>query len=346
MLNIQEVEADSYAHDDVFKQVTKMICSPMPIIPKRGCLNTARYILVITELKDLQRVGDFVAHEQMVHKQIAFAVDPDMQASLQIERAMALYFQNKIKDAKIILKIVLKQEPNLKNPGILGGRALNLLTAIYKREGKYGHAMTCVERARTYLEDQDSPNDKAELHHSYGALITSMPAAKNPKTSRATKEEAYNTYEMAGHCTTIERFNEYVHVKMAALLLDSCANAVKTVTDRFPCKEDVIKAKKHLDLVEFREAADHKMPLGTRIKLLILRSDQYRCEENVATALKKAQEASDLVDQHCFKLEFDSAKKRIDILAAMLRQENEEWLNSELRSSNGYIADSESANSE
>ncbi|KAJ7323405.1 hypothetical protein OS493_031880 [Desmophyllum pertusum] len=167
MLNIREVEADSYAHDDVFKHVTKcssMIYSPMPIIPKRGCLNTARYVLVITQLKDLQDGGDFVAHEQMVQKQITkrsaedsdmearSAADPDMQASLQIERAMALYFQNNIKDAKKILKIVLKQEPNLKNPGILGGRALNLLTAIYKREGKYGNAMECVEKASTCLE--------------------------------------------------------------------------------------------------------------------------------------------------------------------------------------------------
>ncbi|KAJ7356140.1 hypothetical protein OS493_026523 [Desmophyllum pertusum] len=63
------------------------------------------------------------------------------------------------------------------------------------------------------------------------------------KTSRATKEEAYNTYEMAATATTDEGFKDIVNVKMAALLLDSCANAVRTVTDRFPCKEDVIKAK-------------------------------------------------------------------------------------------------------
>ena len=106
-----------------------------------------------------------------------------------------------------------------------------------------------------------------------------------------------------------------------------------------------MKAKKHLDLVEFRVAADN-MALGTRIKLLILRSDQYLGEENVAMAMEKAQEASELVHQHGFKLEFDSAKKRLDNLAAMLRQENQDWWNSELRSSNGYIADNESANSE
>ena len=39
-----------------------------------------------------------------------------MEMSLQIERAMALYFQNNIKDAKKILKIVVKQEKQLKKP--------------------------------------------------------------------------------------------------------------------------------------------------------------------------------------------------------------------------------------
>ena len=57
---------------------------------------------------------------------------------VQIERAMALYFQDSIKDAKRILKVVVKQEKQLKNPGILVGRALNLLTAVYKRQGKFG----------------------------------------------------------------------------------------------------------------------------------------------------------------------------------------------------------------
>ena len=77
---------------------------------------------------------------------------------------------------------MVKQEKQLKNPGILVGRALNLLTAVYKRQKKFGKAMECVERARACLEDQDSANDKAELHHSYGALITAIPAAKELET--------------------------------------------------------------------------------------------------------------------------------------------------------------------
>ena len=193
--------------------------------------------------------------------------DSDMELSLQIERAMALYFQNNIKDAKKVLKVVVKEEKQLKNPGILVGRALNLLTAVYKRQKKFGKAMECVERARACLEDQDSANDKAELHHSYGALITAIPAAKELETVQATKKEAYKSYQMAGHYTENDEFQEYIHIKMAALLLGSPSR--ESIVD----KDDVINAKKHLDFVEFK--VTDNMALGTRIKLLLLRSDQY-----------------------------------------------------------------------
>ena len=73
---------------------------------------------------------------------------------------MALYFQNNIKVAKKILKIVVKREKQLKIPGILVGRALNLLTAVYKCQKKFGKASVCVERARVCLEGQDSAHDK------------------------------------------------------------------------------------------------------------------------------------------------------------------------------------------
>ena len=113
--------------------------------------------------------GDFDGHEKLVERQMAkFESAPDsvMEMSLQIQRAMALYYQNNIGDAKKILKTVVEQKKQLKNPGILVGRALNLLTAVYKRQGKFGNAMECVERARACLEGQDSAHDKAELHQS------------------------------------------------------------------------------------------------------------------------------------------------------------------------------------
>lgn len=313
---IAEVQADIRAHVNTF------IYSPMPVNPKRGCMNTSQYILIITQLRELQDTGDFAGHEQMVEKQMAklkTEADSDMEMSLLIERAKALYYQNSIKDAKKNLKIVVKQEKQLKNPGILVGRALNLLTAIYKRQKKFGNAMECVERARTCLEGQDSADDKAELHHSHGALITAMPAAKEPETVRATKEEAYKSYLMAGHYTERENFLEYVHVKMAALLLGSRSRGERIV------EEDVLKAKKHLDLAEEGRKADN-MSLGVRIKLLIWRSDQYLCENNVAMAMEKVREANMLINRHGFKLEVTPAKSRIDYLSAMIRRENEEWL--------------------
>ena len=338
-LKILEVQEDSQAH------VNRLIYSPMPVIPKRGCMNTSQYLFIIMELKELQDTGEFVRHEQMVDKQMAKLksdADSDMEMSLQIERAMALYFQNNIKDAKKILKIVVKQEKQLKNPGVLVGRALNLLTAVYKRQKKFGNAMECVERARACLEGQDSANDKAELHHSYGALITAIPAAKEPEINHATKKEAYKCYQMAGHFSENDEFQEYVHVKMAALLLGSHSSGERIVD-----KDDVMNAKKHLDFVESKLPDNES--LGTRIPFLLLRSDQYFYENNVPMAMEKAQEASALIHQHGFKLEFASAKSRIDRLSAIIRQENDEWREPEFSSSsvtNDYVSESESDHSD
>ena len=336
-LKISELQPDSHA------PVNMLIYSPMPVIPKRGCMETSQYFFIITELKKLQDTGDFDGHEQKVEKQMAklkTEADSDMEVSLEIERAMALYFQNNIKGAKKILKIVVKQEKQLRNPGILVGRALNLLTAVYKRQGKFGNAMECVERARACLEGQDSADDKAELHHSYGALITALPAAKKPETAQVTKEEAYKFYQMAGHYSENDEFQEYVHVKMAALLLGSPSRG-----ERIVHRDDVMNAKKHLDFVESKVADN--MALGTRIKLHLLRSDQYLYEDKVAMAMEKAREANALIHRHGFKLEFAPAKSRIEHLSTMLKQENEGWQETEFSlSKNDYLAESESAHSD
>ena len=342
---IEGVDTSSHAHVDLFKRETtcsKMSHSVMPVIPKRGCMSTSRYDSLITKLKELKWTGDFVGHEQMVEKEmekLRLAADPDVEVSLQIERAEALYYQNNIKDAKIILKLVVKQEQQLRNPGILVGRALNLLTAIYKRQGKFGNAMQCVERANTCLEGQDSPDDKAELHHSYGALITAMPASTQPDTSRATKKEAYEVYERAVD-TANNKFKEYLHVKMAELLLESRSKAERTVT--LLSKEEVLKAKKHLDFVEGKN-----LSLGTRIKFLLLRSDQFLYEGKVAMAMEKAQEANGLIQRHGFQLESVPAKNRIECLSAMLKQDGGNGLGiSEYFCTNDDTTDKESAHSE
>ena len=347
---IQEIEADNHSTqvDSAFELKWKCfqgIASPMPVIPKHGCLNSSRYILLRIELKDLQDRGDFEGHEEMIQLQLRkrSARDVDMEASLQIERAVALYFQNNVKDAKKILKLVLKQEQQLKNPGILTGRALNLLTAVYKRQGKFGNAMECVQKANRALEHQTSRDDKAELYHSYGALLSALPAAKSTQDPRITKEESYKSYEMACQYTSNEGFREYVHVKMAAMLLKSCSKTVNNDTSLY--KDDIMKAKKHLDFIEFREAADN-MALGTKIKHLLLRSDQYCFEQNVAMAMEKAEEARELIHRHGFELELVSAEKRVDHLSEMLRQDDEQWRNREACLGNDYLADSERSEGE
>ena len=146
---------------------------------------------------------------------------------------------------------------------------------------------------------------------------------------------------MAGHYTeNHDEFQEYVHVKMAALLLESRSRGERIVD-----KDDVMNAKKHLDFVEFKVADN--MALGTRIKLLLLRSDQYLYEDKVGMAMEKAQEANALIHQHGFELEFAPAKSRIDLLSTMLGQENRGWQETEFSSSTKvYLAESESAQSD
>ena len=196
----------------------------------------------------------------------------------------------------------------MKNPGILIGRALNLLRAVYE--------------------------DKAELYQSYGALLNSLPAANITRDTR--KTTAYKSYELACQYAVINR--EYINVKMAALLLKSCSKAANNNTHI--CKEDVMKAKRHLDLTESR-TADGKMALGTRIKHLLLRSDQYCSEQNNAMAIEKAEEARVLILRHGFELELDSAEKRIRRLSDMQRLEKGEWVSSELCSSSENQTESE-----
>jgi len=309
-------------------KIPVVIFSPMPFIQKRGCIITSWFPTIIAKLGEKRMIGDFDGHEKMLEMLTAksrSAADFDMEMSLQIERAMALYFQNKCKNAKKILKIVLNHENKLKNPGILVGRALNFLTAVYKHQGKFGNAMECVERARACLEGQDSAKDKAELHHSYGALITAMPAAKDPETLRTTKEEAYKSYQMADNYN----FQRYHHVKMAALLLELRFRGEVIVN--FPCKEDIMEAKNHLNFIESK-LADNKS-LRTRIKFALLRSDQYLYEDNVSMAMEKALEAIALIDKHGLEIELAAARRRIDRLTTMIPQGNKEWRETECSSS-------------
>ena len=330
-LKIPEVQAGSHSNGNM------LIYSPMPVIQKRGCMNTSWYPTIIAKLGEKQKTGDFDGHERLVETLIVKSrsvADFDMEMSLQSERAMALYFQNKIGDAEKILKIVLNHENKLKDPGILVGRALNFLTAVYKHQRKFGNAMKCFEKARAYLEGQDSAHDKAELHHSYGTLIMAMPAAKNPETARTMKEEAYKSYQMADYY----KFQKYHHVKMAALLLQPIVN--------IPCKEDNMKAKNHLDFIESK-LGDNKS-LRTRIKFLQLQSDQCLYEDDVAKAIEKVEEAIIVIDKHGFELERAAAKRRFDRLSMMIQQENKEWRDMEFSSSSSssdYLAESESPHS-
>lgn len=123
---------------------------------------------------------------------------------------------------------------------------------------------------------------------------------------------------------------------MAALLLESCSQAANNNTHI--CGEEVREAKRLLDLAEF---CDGTMPLGSKIKHLLLRSDQYCFDQNIAMAIEKAEEAMELIDRHGFKLERDSAKKRLSRLNDLQRQEKKELFSSELCSSSEYQPDNE-----
>ena len=103
-LKIPEVQADGQAHN-------KSVYFPVQLIQKRGCMNTSHYSSTMAKLKDVLHTGDFDGHEQLLKTEMAKlkrAPDFDMEMSLLIEKGMALYFQNNIKDAERTLQIVLK----------------------------------------------------------------------------------------------------------------------------------------------------------------------------------------------------------------------------------------------
>lgn len=286
----------------------------MPVVKKRGCLNSPWYICLIEELKDLQDKGDFEGHEQRIQKELAerSAKNTDLRASLQIERAVVLYMQgnDNLKEAKKIAKDVLNLEKQMTNPEVLTARALNLLTSIYKSQKKFGKARECVEQATTALKYHDSSVDRAELYQSYGGYICALPVAKCCPITQ--KETAYNSYIRAHDCATDPVDREYIIVKMAKLLLGS---------DDLVSENDVVQAKKHLNSIEHGPDADN-MAVGTKINLVLLRSDQFRLEGNVAMAMEKALEARALIEKYDgFERQLASAQKRIDRLSEIFTPE-------------------------
>ena len=286
----------------------------MPVVKKRGCLNSPWYICLIEELKDLQDKGDFEGHEQRIQKELAerSAKNTDLRASLQIERAVVLYMQgnDNLKEAKKIAKDVLNLEKQMTNPEVLTARALNLLTSIYKSQKKFGKARECVEQATTALKYHDSSVDRAELYQSYGGYICALPVAKCCPITQ--KETAYNSYIRAHDCATDPVDREYIIVKMAKLLLGS---------DDLVSENDVVQAKKHLNSIEHGPDADN-MAVGTKINLVLLRSDQFRLEGNVAMAMEKALEARALIEKYDgFERQLASAQKRIHRLSEIFTPE-------------------------
>lgn len=290
----------------------------MPVVKKQGCLNSPWYIYLIEELKDLQDKGDFEGHEQRIQKELAerSAKNTDLRASLQIERAVVLYMQgnDNLKEAKKIAKDVLDLEKQMTNPEVLTARALNLLTSIYKSQRKLVKARKCVEQATTALKDHDSPVDRAELYQSYAGYIRALPVGNCcPSTP---KETAYNSYIIAYDCATDPVDREYIIVKMAKLLLGS---------DDLVSENDVVQAKKLLNSIEHGPDADN-MAVGTKINLVLLRSDQFRLEGNVAMAMEKALEARALIEKYDgFKRQLASAQKRIDRLSEIFTPECGSW---------------------
>ena len=300
----------------------------IPVVKKQGCLNSSWYIFLIAELKDLQDRGDFEGHEQRIQKELAkrSAKNTDLRASLQIERAVVLYMQgnDNLKEAKKIAKDVLNLEKQMTNPEVLTARALNLLTSIYKSQRKFGKARKCVQQATTALKYHDSSVDRAELYQSYGGYICALPVAKCCPITQ--KETAYNSYIRAHDCATDPVDREYIIVKMAKLLLGS---------DDLVSENDVVQAKKHLNSIEHGPDADN-MAVGTKINLVLLRSDQFRLEGNVAMAMEKALEARALIEKYDgFERQLASAQKRIDRLS--------EIFSPECGSSEGAVGDGSSS---
>ncbi|XP_078351620.1 uncharacterized protein LOC144636316 [Oculina patagonica] len=332
----------------------------LPLIKKQGYLNGSQCERIMEQLEILQDNGKFGEHEGLVTSYLCRCGEEknsDLELALRIERGVAFSYHKEFKNSKRMFTSVIKSDKELRNPNILIARAYFLLVADYrsKKVIKLSPLFEFLRRSEFLLQNHDSPEDWAELYYNYGSVwlvyMSMIPDdERNAQARNTARGNARYYYEQAiSFCKKDPRLRvqikkqTYIHLKLAALLLDCSSKAARTRQKVIP-PTDIKEAKEHLDFVQYKLGVC--LPLGTRVQLLKTRSDQFYRQEIFQLAKETAEDALQIALSNEFYTEIDTLRERIDFLDKLCEEGIKVIAIKEISSSSSEICCSESAESE
>ena len=256
----------------------------------------------------------------------------DMELALIIEQGVSFMYNNQLRKSKRYFTSVIElaKHCKLRNPNILIARAYFLLARTFscRKPRNFSTFLECLGRSEALLQNHESPEDWAKLYHTLGSLwlayMSRIPEdERNAKTRKEIKEKAKTYYERAIEiCKKDPRIRiqhkrlTFCHLGLAALLLDCSSIAARARKNVIP-SEDVMVAKRHLDIVEYE--LGENIPRGTRVQILKRRSDQYYRQgpEMYQLAKETAQDAFQMAHRHGFNTELEWIQERIAFLGQL-----------------------------
>ena len=309
-------------------EITVSIEPLLPLIKKQGYLNGSQCERIMEHLEILQDNGKFGEHECLVRSYLQRCGkenNSDLELALKIERGVAFSYHKEFKNSKRMFISVIKSDKELRNPNILIARAYFLLVADHrgKKFVKLAPLFEFLRRSEFLLQNHESPEDWAELYYNYGAVwlvyMSMIPDdERNAQARNTARGNARYYFEHAiSFCKKDPRLRvqikkqTYIHLKLAALLLDCSSTAARTRQKEIS-PVDIKEAKDHLDFVQYKLGVCP--PFGTRVQLLKTRSDQFYRQGIYQLALETAEDAFKVAFSNGFNTELDSLKERIDFL--------------------------------
>ncbi|XP_078351633.1 uncharacterized protein LOC144636324 [Oculina patagonica] len=332
----------------------------LPLIKKQGYLNGLQCERIMEQLEILQDNGKFAEHEGLVKSYLhrcGEEKNSDLEMALKIERGVAFSYHKEFKNSKRMFTSVIKSDKELRNPNILVARAYFLLVADYrnKKVVKLSPLFEFLRRSEFFLQNHESPEDWAELYYNYGSVwrvyMSMIPDdERNAQARNTARGNARYYYEQAiSFCKKDPRLRvqikkqTYIHLKLAALLLDCSSTAART-RQKLITPVDIKEAKDHLDFVQYKLGVC--LPLGTRVQLLKTRSDQFYRQQIYQLAKETAEEALQIALSNEFYTDIDPLRERIDFLDKLCEERIRVIAIKEISSSSSEICCSESAESE
>ena len=333
------LEAQSCQQPDSGDSFTASVESLLPLIKKQGYLNGPQCERIMEQLEFLQDNGKFGEHEGLVTsflQRCGSGDNSDLELALKMERGVAFTYHKEFKNSKRMFVSVINSQNSrqlqLRNPNILTARAYFLLVADYRnrKSVKLSVLFEFLRRSECLLQNHESPEDWAELYYNYGsvwlAYMSMIPDDERNATARNTaRRNARRYYEQAiCFCKRDPRVRvqikkqTYIHLKLAALLLDCSSTAART-RHKVIASTDIKEAKEHLDFVQYQLGVC--VPPGTRVQLLKTRSDQFYRQRIYQLAKETAEESLQIAISNEFYTERDNLQERIEFLEKLCEEQ-------------------------